>query len=534
MSRRASGPRRWRRALEGALLGALLCAVPAFNATAADDPSAAAAQISNQAFALLNSINAEDSGGATSPVLGPVANFAGDAQTLSAALGNHDRAGARRAMASLRSDAAALDAALKAHPGALKAAQWSSLQQQLAALEKSVPAAPASASPPSAAAEPPSASAPPPAAASAPAAGLAEAPAPGSGGGDGPRVTIESRTLEGNVTHVKGFIEGSYLKSAGIYEGGQRIKTIDVGNVIGRQRIDFDLALRDADVATNIRAYDHAGRRGMASVYGGDSTALASRGVEGGVEVDRGAGATSGGNTAEIPSHGEAGAPGGSGLGGGGLGESGGLGGGGMGGLGMGAPMGNVQVNITAVNVINALSRIYQVTGQIAGRGVRHAGIYVDGRLVKRLPVSSGANVSSFNATFIFNGSTATIRAFGTGSQYVESSIEMPSAMPPMVAVPYAPNPYVYSPLSPYGMSPYGMSPYGMSPYGASPYGGSSFGLNISPYGITPYSVNPYGVSPYGAAPYGAAPYGSYGMPATPPPAHPWGNAPAPPGASGR
>ena len=47
--------------------------------------------------------------------MGPVARFAGDAQTLSQALGAGDNAGARRATASLDADAAAVDAALKAH-----------------------------------------------------------------------------------------------------------------------------------------------------------------------------------------------------------------------------------------------------------------------------------------------------------------------------------------------------------------------------------------------------------------------------------
>src|SRR5271155_2570826 len=105
-----------RRALEAALLGALLCAaVPV--ARAADDPKAASSELSNQAFALLNSLNAPDAAGGANvdanALLGPVASFAGDAQVLSQALGAGDNAGARRAMASLESDAASLDAAVK-------------------------------------------------------------------------------------------------------------------------------------------------------------------------------------------------------------------------------------------------------------------------------------------------------------------------------------------------------------------------------------------------------------------------------------
>lgn len=539
-----AGKRRgWRRALVCALLGASLSA-PLPTARAADDPKAAANQLSNQAFVLLNSLNAQGADAAANPapnpLLGEVASFAGDAQALSQALGAGDNAAAGRAMASLKSDAASLDAALKAHNGALKADQWRSLEQQLAALEKSVPAAPADTAPPTAA--PPAADV--PASASAAASGAAPAPAPGDSGAiapaasppaasavdssAGPTIQIESRTVEGDVTHLKGHFEGSALSSAGIYEGAQRVKPIDVDHVSGRQKVQFELSLRDADIATNLRVIDQAGRTATASVFADDSTALASKGTESGVEVDRGAGATSGSNTAEIPSY-RASAP--PSLGTGGLSESapgmdeglgagslgGGLGGGGLGG-GLSAPIGSIQINIQAVNAINPLSHVYQVIGQIIGHGATRAGIYVDGRLVKRLPVSRGANLSSFNTTFMLNGGTATIRVFSGGNQYVESSISMPAAapaMPPIVVAPYGMNPY-----SPYGMNPYAVGPLGI-PYGASP----SYGYNISPYGITRYPISPYGASPYGAVPYGVNPYAA--------PINPYGNA-LPMGPAGR
>jgi hypothetical protein len=332
----------------------------------------------------------------------------------------------------------------------------------------------------------------------------------------GPTIKIESRSVAGDVTYLKGYFEGSALKSAGIYEGAQRVKPLKVEHVLGRQKVDFQLSLRDADISTNLRVIDQAGRMATASVFGDDSTATASSGTESGVEVDRGTGATSSGNTAEIPSAREPS----SGLDGGGMEESapradeglgGGLGGG-LSGGGLGAPMGNVQINIEAVTPINPLAHLYQVVGQIIGHGVHRAGIYVDGRLVKRLPVSRGANVSNFHTTFTMNGGTATIRAFSAGNQYVESSIAMPPAVasaPPIVVAPYGVNPYSPLGMNPYGMDPYG-SPYG-SPYGVpygTPYGTSpSYGINISPYGITRYPINPYGASPYGAAPYGANPY---------------------------
>ena len=318
----ASAPARrrrgWRRALECALLGAMSCAlmcaiIPA--ARAADDPKAASADLSNQAFALLNSLSAPDADGNANPgakaLLGPVASFAGDAQTLSQALAAGDNAGARRATASLDADAASVDAALKAHSGAIKADRWGALKHQLAAIEKSVPPAPASAAPPSApppaSGEPATASAaapgaavmPPPAADSAAA---ASAPAPGAADSGGPTIKIESRSVVGDVTHLNGYFEGSALRSAGIYEGAQSVKPIKVDHVIGRQKVEFQLSLRDADIATNLRVIDQAGRVATASVFAEDSTAMASTGTESGVEVDRGAGSTSGSNTAEIPS----------------------------------------------------------------------------------------------------------------------------------------------------------------------------------------------------------------------------------------
>ncbi|MGH7914401.1 MAG: hypothetical protein ACREPW_07100, partial [Candidatus Binataceae bacterium] len=150
-----------------------MCAiVPAARAT--DDPKTASAELSNQAFALLNSLDAPEASGDSNPgvkaLLGPVASFAGDAQTLSQALGSGDNAGARRATASLDSDAASLDAALKAHSGAIKADRWEALKQQLAAIEKIVPPASAASSsvPPPAADKPASASAGAPGAAPAP------------------------------------------------------------------------------------------------------------------------------------------------------------------------------------------------------------------------------------------------------------------------------------------------------------------------------------------------------------------------------
>ena len=554
-SRRRRGWRLGREAvLCGAGLFAMLCAsAPAAHAAA--DAGAASAELSNQAFALLNSLNATDADGNANPeakeLVGPVASFAGDAQTLSQALDAKDNAGARRAAASLDADAASVDAGLKAHKAAISADRWAALKHQLAAIEKSVPPAPASSASasgapapaaPVASGEPASAGAPASVDAALPAAaadGAAAASAPAPPDSGGPTIKIESRSVVGSVTHLKGYFEGSALRSAGIYEGAQNVKPLKVDHVLGRQKVDFQLSIRDADIATNLRVIDQAGRSATASVFSEDSTALASTGRESGVEVDRGAGSTSGNNTAEIPSES---APDAADAGSSGLDESapsadeGGIGSGSIGGLsgGLGAPMGNIQINIESINPVNPLSHLYQVVGQIIGKGVRRAGIYVDGRLVKRLPVSHGS-LSNFSTTFRMSGGTATIRAFGAGNQYVESSIAMPPAVasaPPIVVAPYGMNPY-----SPFGMNPYPMDPYG-SPYGSpfgtpygTPYGSSpSYGINISPFGITRYPVSPYGANPYGASPYGTAPYGVNPYAA---PINPYGNA-RPMGPAGR
>jgi len=493
------------------ILGALIC-IQASAVYADENPKAASAELSNQAFALLNSLSAPGPDGSTDTsgkaMVGPIASFAGDAQTLNQALSSGDTAAARRATAALDTDASSVDSALKSHQGAIKAEQWDSLKHQLAAIEKSVPPAPASSTAPASATPPPSTASLPPAPATAAAApptdsGAATATASSAGMSTGPTIKIDSRQTVGDVTRIKGYFEGSALKSAGIYEGEQNVKPIRVDHVIGKQKVDFELAVRDADVMTSVRVFDQAGRMATASVFGENSTALASSGRESGVVVDRGAGATEGTNTAEIPS---ARAPLSGGLTGSlpgtdeGLEEGGGSLGGGLGSGGLSSPVGNVQINIESINPISALSHTYRVAGQIIGHGVHSAAIYVDGRPVKRIPVSRGAAVSNFHTTFMMNGASATIRAFGAGNQYVESSIEIPPAVasaPPIVVAPM--NPYV-----PFGMNPYGMDPFG-GMYG-SPYG-SPYGYNVSPFGISRYPVNPYGASPYGGAPFGANPY---------------------------
>src|SRR5207245_9048878 len=107
--------RRLGRALTVMILCASFVGLFATNGRA-DDPSAIAAQLSDGAFAMLKSLNAQNSGGASSPMLGPVASFAGDAQTLSHALANGDRDAASNALGQLQSDPSAVARALGEHP----------------------------------------------------------------------------------------------------------------------------------------------------------------------------------------------------------------------------------------------------------------------------------------------------------------------------------------------------------------------------------------------------------------------------------
>lgn len=558
----------------------------------AADTRAMVAQLSDQAFALLDSLNKQSDGGRTNPLLPLVAAFAGDAQTLSNALGNSDSSAAANAIGTLQSDRANTDAAIAAHPGALNSQQWDGIKRQLDEIARQIQ--PAGAKPIAAAASIPPASpsheAPPPPAAEA-------APAPDSAA---PKVVVESRTRQGsgNVVRIKGYFEGSALKSSGIYESGRQLRSFKVDDVPGEQRVNFDIGLASPSPDTMIRVTDAKGRFAEAPVV--DSTAgvaaespvagatapsgpVASAGTsnEAGVEVFRGSeggaardGSAGGGaNTREIPSH--------------------------------GAPVpspskrhthggrsGNVKINVLGVTQLETMPPTYDVVGQISGGGVTRAGIYVDGRLVKQIPIEDGGSFTSFDQRFPMNGAAATVRAYGVGDQFVESSLDLASGMAPLApGAPMAPqglaiqitgvrpftnNLYVVTGvisgrnLASAGLYQNGMLAQNIGVGGL--LGGILGALTPGTYRNTTFTVqfNPYagaatvrafdtsgayteqpimvgGISPYGSNPYaGSNPYGMptnpYGMPSNPyygtPPtnpysvnpfANPYGARPAPP-----
>jgi hypothetical protein len=242
----------------------------------AGDVNTMASQMSDHAFALLDTLNKQNSGGSTNPLLPQVATFAGDAQTLSSALGKGDMSAANNAIGILQSDSANTDAAMAAHPGAVDATQWKTLKQQLdeirhqvqlaggakpAAATTTNPSAPPSTSPP-----PPSSPASAAVPAAPPAAASSAGPAP-EADGSAPKIVVESRTREGvNVVRLKGYYQGTALQSSGIYENGQQLKSFKVADVPGDQRVNFEIGLEAPTPDTVIRVTDAKGRFAEAPV----------------------------------------------------------------------------------------------------------------------------------------------------------------------------------------------------------------------------------------------------------------------------
>jgi hypothetical protein len=451
----------------------------------AQDAKAQALELSDHAFQMLNAINASST--KAGPILAPVASLAGDAQTLSTALSAHDNASASGAMASILSDRDKIEAAAKIAGGQYPE-QWTSIREKIAALEKQVTPVKGAV----ARNEVPESHA-----------SVAVAPPAGEKMPAAPKIEIASRVFTSGTVRVKGFMQGTDLKSAGIFDGGTKTRDIDVASTPGEQRINFDFSIQQPSPTQSIRVADVYGREAQALVTPDPAAIGPMKGSEEMIEVDPGAsasrgeagplaesplasaGPSRGDNTAEIARPGDALSPSrrhieaNSSLG----------------------PLTNVQINVIDAEELMSAPGNVEVVGQIAGPGVRHAGVYVNGRLAKSIPVSTGG-YSAFDLTFPMPaGSDARIRAYGNGNNFVEASIDTVGGgggmteyrNPPMYAAPYG----AYPP------SPY----YRPNPYAyANPY--------APPPGYNPYAPNPY---PYGYPPpgYGAPPYGT-------PPTRPW------------
>jgi plastocyanin len=382
--------------------------------TQAQDARTSAAQLSDQAFALLNSLTAP--AGSTNPALGPVAGFAADAQTLSRALAGGNQADAGTAMAALIADRSAIDAAVAAHSGSLNPSDWNSLKQQLAKLAERVTPADATVS----GSAPVSGAAGTGAVATSSTGAAANGDTAGAGKSDLPKVRIESYMVPGHVVRIRGFFEGADLKSAGIYDGDRLIRDLKVTRVGGPQHVTFDIELAEVQPGMLLRVYDSAGLSAEASV----ATRLGIDGTGGAKEVElespneppseapvslgdevasveTGSG---GHNVAEIPTspvhrHG--------------LGHS---------------RLGDFQVTVISVSREDATT--YDVMGQINGSGVSRAGIYVDGNLAKLIDIDDdgGFTTQPFDETFQMAGRRATIRVYNRRDEYLESPIRLAEA----------------------------------------------------------------------------------------------------------
>lgn len=442
-----------------------------------DDLHQAAQNLSDSAFAMLNSLTSDSTKAGAGDVLGAMASFAGDAQTLSTALAQKDTPGAGAAMTALVADRRAVDEALRRNPGTLDSSKWAPLKAALASIQSRVPATSGSVAKVSPAESHPDVVRPP--------AIEAAATVPD---GSAPRAEITSRVTDDTGLHIKGFLQGTDLKSAGIYDGDAMIQKIDLAPVTGAQRVLLDFKLEQVSPAETIRVSDVSGREAEVHIASNSAPVVESGGHEKTIELG-GSGTPSDAppvevasrdprNMAEIPSkspsrrHIHAN-------------ES----------VG---PLTDVQINILGVQQSISEPGSYQVIGQIAGNNVHRAGIYVDGRLVKPIPVTPGGD-SSFNVPFMMLGKEASIRAYGAGSNFVESSIDLSTASGAV----YGANPPVaiYS----YPVNPYARNPYG---YPANPYGAAN-----------PYPPG-YGASPYGYPNNG---YPNNGYPnGYPPPRRPW------------
>jgi hypothetical protein len=457
---------------------ALLTALLMFGVRAArtDDLRADAEQLSDSAFAILNSLTSDSTKANAGEVTGAMASFAGDAQSLSAAIVKDDRNEAGAAMTALVADRRSVDEALLKHPGAIESSKWGPLKAELASMQSRVPAGG------------PVASAAPVEAHSdvvKPPASEAAATVPD---GSAPRVEITSRETDDSGLHLKGYLQGTDLKSAGIYDAEAMIQKIDLAPVTGAQRVLLDFKLEQVSPSETIRVEDSSGRMAEAHIADNNAPPVETGGHEKMIELGGGTSVSDAppiemasrgpSNAAEIPSK----SPSrrhmhdGDSL----------------------APLTDVQINILGVQQSIAETDSYQVIGQIAGANVHRAGIYIDGRLVQPIAISPGSD-TSFNVSFTMFGKEATIRAYGAGNNFVESSIDLSVA-----------NGAVYGSNPPVGVYSYPVNPYARNPYG---------------YPVTPYGAPPYGY-PNGAYPNGYPPNGGYpnGYPngGYPPPSRPW------------
>lgn len=365
----------------------------------AEDIRSGAAQLAEQSFALLDRLSKQP-GDKPNALVGPVASFAGDADSLRQSLARRDLPSAKSGMASLQADSSVIDEALVQHPDAIPAQDWRALREQSQKLAREMPACGAGCAPATSGA--------------------------GSGSttaitadGDSPRIVITSRESDGGIMHLKGYFEGRAIRSAGIYAGSSRLKALKVDHAPGRERVEFDLRLEDASRATILRVVDTDGRSAEASLIGPGLTpspAIAETPADSVGPVapgDTGApGAVLGENNdtvEEIPSHGPL-LPSPSKR------------------HTLGSRLGDVTINVLRVTRIANQPPTYAIFGQIAGRGITHAGIYLKGRLIQPIPIVKGSNFTGFDQQIIARAGPTTVRAYSVGNHFIEQPVDLSDA----------------------------------------------------------------------------------------------------------
>jgi hypothetical protein len=377
-------------------LTASCCALEAY----AEDLKSASAHFADQSFALLDQLSKQSSDN-PNPLLGLVASFSGDADSLRQSLARSDLRSASSNIASLQADRTAVDQALKLHPNAVAAEEWSALRQQVDKLASEIPPCGVHAD-----------CGPAPTAAS----GAGSAPLGSiSGAADSPRIEIASREYGDGIVRLTGYFEGTALKSAGIYDGAQCLKEFKVNRAPGRQRVEFDLRLENPSATTVLLVADSDDRIAEApaidpslpsppaseiSAGGAPSTAFPDED-----EAPRSSDEDAGG-VAEIPSHGPL-MPSPSKR------------------HTLGSKLGDVRINLLGVTRVRNLPPTYEIIGQISGRGITRAGIYLDGRLLQPIPITDSANYTSFDQRIVAQSGSTTIRAYNVGNQFIEQSVDL-------------------------------------------------------------------------------------------------------------
>jgi len=237
---------------------------------------------------------------------------------------------------------------------------------------------------------------------------------------DAPKVVITARTPAEGTVHVIGFLEGNDLKSAGIFDQGEKLKDISVAGTPGSQRVNFDFAIEAPSPTMMIEVTDGGGRSASAPVLSASTfppmgAAASPPPAPAAAGEDTASVPASPpeapGNAVEIPRYGGSATlshrpnprfP-----------------------AGVGNPMTNVEIGVMSVLPVLSKPGSYEVTGQIVGAGVRRAGIYVGGRPARPIPVAAGT-FTSFDVVFALTGGRdATIRAYGAGNEYIELPINV-------------------------------------------------------------------------------------------------------------